>query len=282
MSLIDTILNLACLLLWLNWRSLGLAGKARSTPISLAATLKSTAPGPAGRWISLLGLLALLAARSFFYWQIGSEVNWTPQLQLGVVVLPFRSDFLGRIALFSLLSFGQVLLGFYIWLFLLSAINRDIAEKDPFQKMVQMHLGWFARWPAAVKLILPWALGAGVWAALNPAFVRIGLLLPPPSWTYLGQQAIIVGASTFLVWKLLILGALLLHVLNAYVFLGDFPFWGFVNTTARNLLRPLRWLPLRLGRVDLAPALGMALVVALSEFAVPGLTQLYQRISMGP
>ena len=53
-------------------------------------------------------------------------------------------------------------------------------------------------------------------------------------------------------WKYFIVGILLLHLLNSYVYFGNHPFWNFVNATARNLLYPLRWLPLRVGKVDFA------------------------------
>ena len=282
MSLINSILNVVALLLWLNWRSLGLAGASRSAGISLLATLKETSAHGAGRWLFLLALAVLLALRSVFYWQIGAAVNWTPNLSLSVVVLPFRSDFLGRIALFSLLSFGQLLLGFYFWLFLLSAVNRNIADRDPVQKMVRLHLGWLDRGPAVLKLLLPWLVGAALWAGLNPVFVRLGLLPAPISGVNLSEQAFVVGASTLLAWKFLLLGCLCFHFLNAYVFMGDLALWKFLNATAANLLRPIAWLPLRLGRLDLTPVVGIALVLVITEMGVPGLTQVYQRLTLGP
>jgi uncharacterized protein YggT (Ycf19 family) len=74
-----------------------------------------------------------------------------------------------------------------------------------------------------------------------------------------------MGGATYLTWKYLIVGILLLHLLNSYVYIGNHPFWNFVNATASNLLRPLRWLPLRIGKVDLLPLLAVAMVFFLSE-----------------
>jgi uncharacterized protein YggT (Ycf19 family) len=65
------------------------------------------------------------------------------------------------------------------------------------------------------------------------------------------------------------------------VYLGAHPIWNFVNTVGRWLLQPLRPLPLRLGRMDFAPVLGIALVFALSlllEHKRFGLPALYQRL----
>jgi uncharacterized protein YggT (Ycf19 family) len=64
---------------------------------------------------------------------------------------------------------------------------------------------------------------------------------------------------------------------SSYVYLGELPFWSFVNTTAHSLLRPLQWLPLRAGRVDFAPVLAMLLVLVTAPFSQRGLTQLFQK-----
>jgi uncharacterized protein YggT (Ycf19 family) len=45
--------------------------------------------------------------------------------------------------------------------------------------------------------------------------------------------------------------------------LGRNPLWDFIGATARNLLVPLRWLPLRIGRLDFAPLGGVVLILFL-------------------
>ena len=124
MGIIDLILNLVCLLLWLNWRSLHIATPEKAPPVSLAATLKKADPRRGSRWASLAFLVALLGARGVFYWNVGTAINWTPSLRLGMVSLPFRSDYFWRIQLFSALSFGLVLAVLYAWILLVSVINR--------------------------------------------------------------------------------------------------------------------------------------------------------------
>jgi uncharacterized protein YggT (Ycf19 family) len=80
------------------------------------------------------------------------------------------------------------------------------------------------------------------------------------------------------VLKFLLVAVLALHLLNSYVYLGDLPLWSFVNATARSLLRPLQWLPLRAGRVDFAPLLAIAVVLAGAQWSQRGLAQLYQKL----
>jgi uncharacterized protein YggT (Ycf19 family) len=55
-------------------------------------------------------------------------------------------------------------------------------------------------------------------------------------------------------------------------------FWNFLTVTGRNMLKPLRVLPLQIGRIDFAPVLAIALVLVASRFAERGLTDLYRRL----
>ena len=91
MGLIDFILNLAALLLWLNWLSVRTGPVAQ--PYSLAGTLKKAGTSLAHRWKFLLALVALLAFRSLIYWQVGSAVNWRPQIPLVVITVFFKKIF---------------------------------------------------------------------------------------------------------------------------------------------------------------------------------------------
>ncbi|MHB8523598.1 MAG: hypothetical protein ACYDH9_22975 [Limisphaerales bacterium] len=281
MGLIDLILNIAGLLLWINWRSTGFKSRARKPGVSLLGTLTKAESPRHERRTSMASLLALLVLRALFYWQIGPAVDWTAKLQLVAVALPFRSDYFSRMLIFSFLSFSLALGIFYFWLFLLSVANRALPDTDPVQKLVRLHLGWFEAWPLALRALLPLLLGAAFWSGPGLGLVRLGIIPAPQSTAHLLQQAAVIGASTYLTWKYLIVALLGLHVLNSYVYLGNYPVWSYVNTTARHLLWPLTWLPLRLGRVDLAPVLGIALVWLLAEYGGRGLTQLYLRLPLG-
>ena len=268
MSLIDFILNLAGLLLWLSWRSLRFDPLARASAATLVGTLRRAEPQRWKGWQFLAGLLALLLARALFYWQIGSAASWTPRLDLGVVVLNLRSSFLRidylRTALFySLLSQGRMLLLFYFWILALTVINRRSADTEPIQKLLRLHLSRLAHWPWPLQAILPFLFAAGLWLALHPLLVRTGVLLPVNSKWHLLGQAFLVGSALYFSLKYVLPVFLLLHLLASYVYLGSSPLWDFVAATAGNLLAPLRGLPLRLGRWDLAPVVGTALVLLL-------------------
>lgn len=280
MSLIDLLLNVAALLLWVVWRSLAISPFAQPAPMSLSAALQPARVTTLRRRLILLALVLLLLLRAPMYWHVGSAVNWMPTLRVGVVGLTFRSDYLSRMFLFSWVSFARLFVIYYSWLFLLAAINRDIASTNPVQKWIRQQLGWLNQSPAILQFLLPLPMGALAWAAVNPVFQHFGLLPPPESLTHLSQQALVVGVGTFLAWKTLIVAVLLLNLVNAYVFLGNLPLWAFVNATARNLLRPLQWLPLRWHRTDLTPVIGVILVFSLAEAAAQGLTQLYHRLPL--
>jgi uncharacterized protein YggT (Ycf19 family) len=71
---------------------------------------------------------------------------------------------------------------------------------------------------------------------------------------------------------------LVLHLLNSYIYFGKYPIWNYVASEAQTLLRPLRAIPLRAGKVDFAPVLGIALVFLLGELAERGLAALYLKL----
>jgi uncharacterized protein YggT (Ycf19 family) len=278
MILIHQILNIACLLLWLSWRSMRFVPPASGSSFSLLSTLKPTEPQFAARWLYLAALIALLLIRSLFYWHVGSAVNWTPAIDLVAITLPFRSDRGLLMLLFSGLSFGLLLAGFYAWLLLISSANRAVKDTEPLQRLLRFHLSWLEHCPAIVKLLLPPLVAALLWALLNPYLASLDIIPAPASNRLLWQQAALLGLAALLIWKFLLLGLLVLHSLNSYVYLGNASFWNFVNITTRNLLGPISWLPLRIGKADFAPVLAIALVTAISTLGNQWLPKLYERL----
>jgi uncharacterized protein YggT (Ycf19 family) len=77
------------------------------------------------------------------------------------------------------------------------------------------------------------------------------------------EQGVILGLNAYLSLKYLLVAFLFVYMINSYVYLGANAVWDFVNTTSRNILYPLRRLPLKLGRIDLTPLLGIILAVLL-------------------
>lgn len=278
MGWIDFILNLAGLLLWFNWRSMGFAQSTPSAQNPLLRTLKRPEAVRSQRWLYFLGLMALMFFRPVVYGHLGSALSWTPHLQLNVLTLPFRSDLRDRMVCFSFLSFGLALFVLYAWLLLLSVLNRAETEADPLQKLVSLHLGRLDRWPTVIKLLLPTVVGGLLWVVLAPLLAKIGILPPSGSAARTWQQALVIGLAAPLAWKWLLIGLLLLHLLNSYVYLGESPLWRFVSLSARHVLKPLHSIPSRLGKVDLAPAFAMALILLAAEVGSRVLTELYAKL----
>jgi uncharacterized protein YggT (Ycf19 family) len=280
MRLLDWILNLACVLMWFNWRWARLASLDKPSPVSLAATLKKAGPRRQTPWVAIVSLVAILAIRSLFYWYSGPALNWTPSLELGVITLPFRSDYLDRMLLYSGLSFGLVVAGLYAWLLLLSIVNRRLPNGEPGQRLVRWHLGWVESWPAWLKFLLPMGLTMLIWGLANPALVRLGIVPAPVSRSHLWQQALLLGVNSFLSWEALVVAICVLYLVNSYVYLGNSYFWAYVNLTGANLLAPLRRLGLCIGKVDVSPVLAIALILTLAHWASRRLPALFQSLPL--
>lgn len=265
---IDFILNVAGLLLWLNWRSVRLDPFNRGTPATLAGTVRRAEPLRFKRWHFLAALAALLIVRAFFYEHIGPAVNWTPKLNMVVIAPAFplvlRGGFFFLSALlFSVLSFIRLLIIFYFWLLILAALNRRETNLDALQKLLLDQLGRAGRWPRFIQLLLPVFVTAALWMLAHPLLLSIGVTTHVRSNGLLFAQGCVIGLVLYLSLKYLLLALLAVHVIITYVYLGASPVWEFINTTSRHLLSPLHRLPLRIGRIDLAPILGIILVVLL-------------------
>jgi len=280
MGVIDFILNVAGVLLWFNWRSLGFDPLAQSRAATLVGTLRRAEARPQRRWHYLLALLALLYFRALLYWEIGPSVAWIPSLKLGAIAIPFRSDIFLRACLFSILSFGISLAVSYLWLLLMSLANGREAEPDPVQRMVRMHLGLVDRWPWPVKLLVPVLVAGLFWVGLSPLLAKWKMVPAPVSIAHLLEQAGALGLAAYLTWKYLLAGVLALYLLSSYVYLGHHALWNFLALTGKNILAPIRFIPMRFGKVDIAPILGVTLVFVGSEFAERGLTALYSRLPL--
>src|SRR5208282_1485401 len=112
-------------------------------------------------------------------------------------------------------------------------------------------------------------------------FVRLHIQTPITPVGRL-EQALILGASSYLLWKFPLGVILLLHLLNSYIYFGKHPFWKYVGATAQTILRPLNFViggwqrpmpaarlkknPLQVGKVDFAPVAGIALIFLAAHF----------------
>jgi uncharacterized protein YggT (Ycf19 family) len=261
-ALIDFLLNLAGLLLWFNWRALRL-----ETPPQTANTftglLKPADPQRARGWLLLLALLGLLGIRAVLYHQLGSAADWTPRLNLGMVVLAFRCDRFGAVALFSLLSFLRLLLTSYFWLVVLALLDKGAVETSSLRRTVRVQVARMSRWPWWTQLMAPLLLAVALWLVLHPLLMQMGIVGSTRNFGRLAAQGLLVSSGLILSLKFLLPPLLLLHLVSSYVYLGENPVWSFVSNTSQRLVLPFSKLRLQLGKFDLAPLLGAALIVAL-------------------
>jgi uncharacterized protein YggT (Ycf19 family) len=284
MALIDFILNLAGLLLWLNWRSVRFDPLGKRTPATLIGTLRRAEPRRLRRWHLLAALGGLLLLRAGIYWQIGSAANWAGKLDLGITALSFSSNSSGpmlsflRMLLFSIFSFGLMLGMFYLWLLLLSILAGP--EPLPFHRLVRMPLGGIDRWARWAKFLLPLIVTAVFWWLASWLLAWLQVIPEPGSLAHRIEESLVIGLGSYLTWKYLIGVLLVLHLLNSYIYFGKHPFWSYVNAGAQALLSPLRVVPLRAGKVDFAPVVGIALVFLAAELAGRGLVSLYGQLPL--
>jgi len=278
MSLIDLILNIVGLLLWSNWRAVRFDPLVKTAPATLMGTLRRAEPSRLSRWHLLAALAGLLVLRALLYWQIGSTVNWNGTVELGAISISFRSDFFGRTLLFSLCSFGFAMAVFFLWLLFLSLLKPPGGEGDSVQRLVRLQLGRVDRWRGWAKAVLPFVAASCLWWLVSWPLAHWALVPRPVSAVHRLEQAVVIGFGSYLAWKYLIVGILVLHVVNSYVYFGNHPFWPQMNGIARQLLQPLSLVPLRIGKVDFAPVLVIALVFFLSRLLEAGLTALYGKL----
>lgn len=279
MAYVDFILNLAGLLLWLNWRSARFDPLAKRPPATLMGTLRPAAPRKFHRW-HLPGIIAfaLLLRAGIYHWL---APFWVGKLNLIVTVPPFRSDSLTGMLVFSGLSFGRTLGIFYLWLLPLSLLNGP----EPIQRLVKIPLGRVADWPRAIKFILPLVVTAVAWWLLGWLLEGMKICPTPVSPAHRLEQALVIGLGSYLMWKFPLGALLTLHLLNSYVYFGNHPFWNYVNHLAQTILRPFKKYPLRVGKVDFAAVVGIVIVFLAAHFveaglktrffSIPGLADLY-------
>jgi len=261
MNLVDWILNIAAIFLWMEWRSTRSA-KPQSI-LSIAGTIRQAGRSPGQGVGALAGLILVLAVRPAFYYTVGSAANWIPTLDFLAISLPWRSDLLGRMYLFSTLSFLKVFGYYYAWLLLLSAVNRRLTDEDRIQRFIRGQLGWLEKIPWWIKLILPSLVAALAWVALLQLFVALELI-PAAAQNGVWGQATACALAAPLVWKWLLVGFFFVRLVGLYLYLGTHPVWVYIGLTSQKLLAPFFFL--RSGKLDLSPVAGFAAVFVLTKW----------------
>jgi len=277
MGIVDFILNLAGLLLWVNWLLMTASPKT-GTPTTLLGTLRPAEPSTWRRWYFLATLPVLLTVRAWLYWEIGSGATWAPALNFGVIGVTFRCDLFQRAFVYSVLSFAATLGVFYLWLLLLSILHRQPSSPDPLGRFVRTMLGPLARLRSGWAAFLPLVAGLLLWLPLNGLLVWMNLVPRPDSFLHQLEQGVLVGLGACLTWSHLLAGVLLLYLVNSYVHLGEHPLWPYVRSVAGTFLTPFRRLPLQLGRVDFAPVVALAAVYLIARGGERLLLMIYRKL----
>lgn len=274
MDWVDHLLNFAGLLLWLGFRGVGFEGRNQRLPASRVPSGAAGAQAPFA-----LALLVLLAGRSWVYWRAGTQLDWVPHLNLGVVAVPFNSALWSRMIGYSVASFAVAWATFHCCLNCLSILTHASRGTNPWAAGVARQLGVYARLPAFLKVLVPWGLVAGGWVLAVPALVHMNVALPPAAPAVVWQQGLVLGAMTLLVWKFVLIPVLLVYQWQNYAYLGRGAWIDFVKLTGARALRPVGWLPLRLGQLDLTPACLAVAILGLTWWGQLQLERLFHHLA---
>lgn len=272
MGLLDFILNLVGLLLWFNWRAARFDPLSLSRPATLAGTIRRAEKTAFRRWHLPLALLGLLLLRAPLYVTFGAALNWTGKIDVGPVAVPFRADAgIYSMLLFSCYSFGVVLATFLIWMLFFSALKSTAPESDSLRQLLRLHLGRTENWPRSIKIALPFIVITLLWWLACWPLNHFGIMPAAPGMLARCEQALLVGLGSYLALKYLLVGIFAAYFIHSYIFFGRHPFWQHLDILARQLLQPLRRLPWRLGRLDFAPLVAIALTLLIVEVAEHGI-----------
>jgi uncharacterized protein YggT (Ycf19 family) len=129
-----------------------------------------------------------------------------------------------------------------------------------------------------LKLVLPAVVAAVSWWLVSWLLVWLRIDTQPSALWRIGES-LIIALQSYLTWKFPVAALLTLYLLNSYIYFGRHPIWNYINVTGQTLLRPLKKIPLHVGKADFTPVVGIALVFLISELAERGLSSLYGRLA---
>jgi hypothetical protein len=160
-----------------------------------------------------------------------------------------------------------------------AAVNRPsgaAAAEEVMHRFIRGQLGILYRIPWWIKPLLPSFVAAVSWMALTILLVDLDLLPVTQSARALRGQAGAFALAAVLSWKWLLIVIFLVHLMNLYVYLGTHPIWPYLSETARKLLLPLSFL--RVGKFDLSPVVGIAVVYLTCDWIIkPLVIDLFRR-----
>ena len=281
MHWLDWMTDLVGLMLWLSWRGFGSQPASSRPALTLVSNLRP-ADGARSRGmpLALPGLGVLLLSRAALHHTLSPHFAEAVPWSMGAVTVVFRSDLWFRMLGHSLLSWLGMVLKAYVLFAFLVRLRRPEADTDPITQSLRAELGSVARWPWGLALV-PFLAGLGVlWLLASPALVSAGLVPARASMAHALQQAVVValGGLGFLKWPLVLL--CLMRFLLDHVYLGAMPVWEYLHTTGGRLSAGLERLPLRWGRIDLAPLAAAGLCWTAGHLIQGGAPRLFLRLPL--
>lgn len=253
---VNSILNLLGWLLWAAAFVVPRYAVASSKPLTLLSTLRAETPQTRGRFLLLIALVILIGARALAYWNFSPSTAHRLSMDFGNLILNFQSNSLMHMMAYSIGTFLAFLYVYYVWVLCLSMRTRQTSRIDSIQNLINQQLGFAASWHPCVKILIGGLLGAGLWFAFGMSMIGIKVLSEEGSWTMLFWQSMLMVASFWVSFLLVILAVIALHFVNSYVYLGQRAMWDFIDETAKLYLSIFRRLPLIVGRFDFAPLFG--------------------------
>lgn len=281
MHWLDWMTDLAGLLLWLSWRGFGSQPVSSRPALTLASNLRPAGGGAGRRSPLALPVLAiLLLARASLHHGFSPHFAEAIPWSLGAVTVVFRSDLWLRILAHSVLSWVGLLLKAYLCFAFLATLCRRDADTDPITQSIRGELGRLARWPWGLPILVVLVAFGALWLLVSPALVSAGLAPARVSTVHVLQQAAVVSVAglAFLKWPLTLL-CLMRFVLD-HVYLGTMPLWDHLHGIGGRLSGWLAPVPLKWGRIDLAPLVAAGLFWGLGHLLQGAAPRLFQRLPL--
>lgn len=281
MHWLDWMTDLVGLMLWLSWRGFGAQPASARPALTLVSNLRHAGGGGSRRGtLALPALGVLLLARAALHHTLSPNFADAVPWSMGAVTIAFRSDLWWRILSHSFLSWAALVLKAHVCFAFLVVLRRPDADSDPITQSLKAELGPAARWPWGLSMV-PFLAGLGVlWLAASPVLVGAGLVPARVSTSHALQQAVVValGGLGSLKWPLVLL--CLMRFLLDHVYLGAMPVWDYLHVTGGRLSGWLAVLPLRWGRIDLAPLVAAGLCWTLGHLIQGGAPRLFLRLPL--
>jgi len=227
-------------------------------------------------WTAVTICFLILTLRSGIYWYKALRLDWVPHLNLGVIVLPFPCYTMESVATYSFLSFALAWGISMCWGLGLTLLGGKKAAETALGKQIQAAIGWPARWPWPLRILIPLAIVVCGWRVLLPVLVHRSLHPPIPQNQWMWQLAGVMGLLCL--WHLQVPLPIVLWTdgFRRAFLVGGTHFLDYIDQIGARLQGLWRWVPLQIGWIPLGPFVIGTLFGVLLWGEWYGIQQLYQ------